>query len=146
VIQPPPVPAPQRGQALPTVSRREEATTPARDESKAAPTHGAARIKGLNQIVVEQFHTGLPGVANVEEALRDAKKAQEWLARTCGLRTVLEPLRSGNGYRLVTEQMFKWPEEKDACLALKERIYSYGATYSKEGNGYLFKGYVEKIK
>jgi len=104
-----------------------------------------ARVPGLNHVVVERFHTGLPAVKNVEQAKEHAQHAQKWLAERCGIKTILQPINGG--YRLVTEQMFKYSgQEKEACDQLKDKILGYGKQYAKEGNLYLFGCQIEKIK
>lgn len=109
-------------------------------------TPPVARVPGLNHIVVERFYVGpKTSVKTVEEAKAFAEHARKWLAERGNLKTVMEPIEGG--YRLVTEQMFKYSgEEKEACDQLRDRILGYGKVYAKEGNRYSFSCYVEKIK
>ncbi|MBN1492282.1 MAG: hypothetical protein JXA69_20380 [Phycisphaerae bacterium] len=140
----------QRGGQVPvraTVSGSPQPTSPVtpqptpRVEPTQAPAN-AVRQKGLNYIVVERFHTGLPAVKTMDDARRDAEEAQQWLDRR-GLPTLVEEIR--NGYQLVTARGFKYPGERELCEKLQDTIIGYGRLYSQEGHDYLFHCEIRKF-
>jgi len=132
---PPPVPVrstPLTEQpAAPIAANKAEVSLPA-----APPAVAAARVAGLNYIIVERFHTGLPQVKVVQDARRHAEQAQKWLAER-GLQTAIYPMTNGKGYELWTVQGFKYPEQTAQCEELADKIRSYGKLYAKDGH-YLF--------
>jgi len=132
---PPPVPVrstpPAEQPAAPIAENKAEVSLPA-----APPAVAAARVAGLNYIIVERFHTGLPQVKVVQDARRHAEQAQKWLAER-GLQTAIYPMSNGKGYELWTAQGFKYPEQTAQCEELADKIRSYGKLYAKDGH-YLF--------
>lgn len=132
---PPPVPVrsvpPAEQPAASGAENKAEVSLPA-----APPAVAAARVAGLNYIIVERFHTGLPQVKVMQDARRHAEQAQSWLAER-GLQTAIYPMSNGKGYELWTVQGFKYPEQTAQCEELADRIRSYGKLYAKDGH-YLF--------
>ena len=131
-IEAPPVPVravtPTPSENVPSLTGPDGPAEPA-----AAP---AERAPGLNYIIVERFHTGLPSVKSVEMARQHAQKAQKWLAEQAGLQTALYPMSNGKGYELWTVRGFKRPEQSAQMDQLADKIRGLGKLYSKEG--YLF--------
>jgi hypothetical protein len=134
-----PAPRPRLPQAPERVAGPESVA----HKTETPPATPAARTPGLNYIIVERFHTRLPGVKTMADAKQQAEHAQRWLAERAGLQTVVEKAR--DGYQLVTTRGFKLPKQKAACNELMERIKSYGAIYNREGHGYLFTCFAKRF-
>jgi hypothetical protein len=142
----PPVPArpvpprPEPTAASPNAANKAQIALPA-----APPAVVSGRVPGLNYIIVERFHTGLPQVKSLEDAKQQAEQAQKWLAERCDLQTTLYPMSNGKGYELWTVQGFKHPEQTPQREELADKIRSYGKLYAKEGH-YLFGCEVRKYQ
>ncbi len=126
----PPVPARSVTAALAPRSAEKPAS-----ETAAEGAPPAARMRGLNYIVIERFHTRLPSVKSVEMARQHAEAAQKWLAEQ-QVPTAIYPMENGTGYELWTTQGFKMPDERAGLDELVAKIRHLGTLYAKQG--YMF--------
>ncbi len=132
MVTPTPPPAPSRSAAAVPAPKTEDIGLPSLPAPSVPP-----RVSGLNYIVVERFHTGLPNVKSLAEARQHAEQAQKWLLEKHQLETAIYPMSNGKGFELWTVRGFKHPEETPDRDKLANQIRSYGKAYAAIGR-YLF--------